>query len=711
MKKTLLAILISAVLFGALFTCCFDSNGQIAYAENGAEGSLDADFGLPTELQAKSVADYLYGEGLSFLAGQRRVFLYVHLENGKPVGVRFAGMYFGASGIEVTADVYSSNALEIDFKINAKAADLTSSQLQTRNTLVTLFTSISQMIDEVDSCANTTYDGANGAALSDIYRFNNAASDVSFGAVAVDGGYKLEIAYDTYRMLQLAQEMYLSTDGAFNPAVYRLVDLWGFSSRIFSNGNFGLTYDREVTSNEFWSSGYPLPDKKFVDAFSDDAFTDFSADAVELTASDGKYYVTKKVAPAVVDGEEFEQWLDLGGIAKGYAVDRARAMLKELGVDRFFVNAGSSSMAAGNGRNGGNIQLGMVDAFDEYAAIFQSALFSVDIGKSSVSTSGQYIRKYTVNGIEYAHILDGTTGAPAQTGVRSVMVVVPEEMGEYWAAMGDCLTTALTVMGREGIVNFANSDFVKDNRIKFVVQYETLDGRKQLLSNYMQDELSGVSTSFAEFGWALKTDEHGSFYYDADATFTNPTGTYTVLLAVLGAVLVAGAVALVVYHLVRGKRRVVANVVSAKKDKPFKLLDIMLYLGVLLVILVLFYVFIFDTDNLQMQTVAVYDDETGETLFLYNVTRNEYIVNEDNLSGWVVTVEQVEDGIKVTLTREIGGDAHFNTLKITRGAQVSVQMIDSVCGFHQDCVRNFPAVTRAGGAIVCSPNRLKIVTG
>ena len=692
MKKSLLAILIVAVLFSALCVCCNFDNGQLAYAENaGSVGEASDDvYGSTVELQPTET-----GAGVSFVVGGKRVFLYTYNKKDKPVGVRFSGFYFGESGIEVRADVYSSAALTIDFKINEPAANLKPQQVATRNKLIELFSQMSLMIDEIDGYANTTYDGTNELGItSDVYRYNAAKQ-----------GETVEVSYYTYDMLTYARKMYEVTNGAFNPAVYRLVDLWGFSSRIYSSGNFGLSYDREVSAKEFWTNGYPLPDNKYVEAFSDSAFTDFSNDAVTLSANNGKYFVTKNVAPAVVDGEEFEQWLDLGGIAKGYAVDKARAMIAALGIDRFFVNAGSSSMATGFDAEGGNTTIGMLDSFDPYAELFQTALFSVDVGKSSISTSGQNIRKYTVDGVEYAHIIDGMKGAPAQTGVRSVMLVVPEEMGAFWATMGDCLTTALTVMGRDKIVEFCNG-YLKDNGIKIVVQFEALNGSKQLLSNFDEKDLTGIAESFSEFSWALKTDENGNLYYEPQVK----TSSNTVLLAVLGSLLGAGVVALVVYHFVRGKKRVTTNVINAKKDKPFKILDVLMYMCVAILILVLFCVFVLNTDRTPLETVTVVDDETGETLFVYNAKRGDYEINLDNTNGWQIVVNKVDDGVQVTLTREIRNETHFNTLKIVTGANPSVEMTDSLCGFHQDCVRNFPAITRSGGAIVCSPNRLKIIT-
>lgn len=614
------------------------------------------------------------------------------------VGVRFSGYYFGASGIEVKADVYSDS---LRFAIGSQS--LTAEQLEARNKLVELFDRVHSYINEVDSLANTMYDGSalsNGSKLpiSDVYRYNTASA-----------GAKLQIDRHTYNMLAIAQEMYSATDGAFDPAVYRLVDLWGFSSRIYSNGNFGLNYDRPVSSQEFWSNGYPLPDVKYIKAFSDPSFTDFSPQAVELAQEGDGYYVTKHVEAAHVegDGEAYEQWIDLGGIAKGYAVDGIKQMLSDsdLRFDSFNVDAGSSSMAYR-----GLSKLGVSDAFDPASALFPTALFSLQLQDSSVSTSGQNIRKYTVNGVEYAHILDCDTGEPAQTGVKSVTVVIPDDAGDYWAAKGDCLTTALTVMGRDRIVDFVNG-YLKELGIKIAVQYQTLDGRKQLLTNYSKEELTGESDSFAEFGWALEVDSDGNFRYNSDAKFDTPTDTYKTVVIVLGCVLGVVVIGLVVYHFVRGRKTTAAKVQSARKDKPFKVGDILIYMGVVLVILVLFGVFVFDTGAVEdIQLVRVTDEQTGEILFTYNMQRDEYVVNANNSDGWTVEVTQNGNVTTVRLSRQIDGEEHFNELTITRGRAAEVKMTDSVCGFHQDCVRNFPAVTRPGGAIVCSPNRLKVVT-
>ena len=619
-----------------------------------------------------------------------------------PVGVQMHGYYFGNSGIPVTVEVYSSDAMPIDFEIGAKS--LTAAQQAVRGALVELFAQIHRLIVRVDMLANTQYDGstaANGAAkpISDVYRYNAAPS-----------GTTLEIARETYEMLQIARQAYDLTDGAFDPAVYRLVDLWGFSSRIWSDGAFGLPYDREVTSQEFIQQGYPLPDDAYVKAFSAPQFTDFGENAVILRAQGDKYYVTKNVAPAVVYGDSFEQWIDLGGVAKGYVVDEVKRFVSAAGFDGYYVDAGTSSMSVGAGYDGNAIQLGMSDAFDPMSSLFAQTLFAVDVTNADVSVSGQNIRTYTRDGVQYAHILDGTTGVPAQTGVRSVMVIVPQSAGSHWATLGDCITTALTVMGRDGIVNFIN-DQAKQYGIKVAVQYSTIEGKQQLLTNIGTDEMTFKGDNFANYTLNLEQDEQGNYRYNADVRYTRQVNPYVWLSVCLGAALGIAAVGLVVYHFVRGKRGVAAKLNDVRTSKPFRAADVGVYLAVALLIVVLFGALVLDGGKSTVQVVTVVDDQAGENLFVYNVQRNEWQINYDNANGWQIQIESDDDNVlKVKFSRDFDGETRYNVLQITRGSAPSVKMIESVCGFHQDCVRNFPAVTQSGAAIVCSPNRLKVIT-
>lgn len=618
---------------------------------------------------------------------------------GAPAGVSFSKSYFGASGIAVSIQLYSDpNGFDLNFWIGSN--NLTDSQRATRAKLVEFFDFVDQIANSVDSVANTQYNGQNGWPLSDIYRYNQATQ-----------GTTLQIDYHTYKMLSIGREMYDITNHAFNPATYRLVDLWGFSSRIYSQGNFGLPYDRKVTINEWVASGYPLPDQKYIDAFSNPAFTDFSQNAVTLTESNGNYYVTKNVAPAVVDGVSYDQWLDLGGIAKGYVVDLVKQQLSALGHTRHFVDAGSSSQTYGYSIDGQNIKIEIVNPFDELSSFLPIGLVGLEIANRSVSTSGQYVRKYTTNGVEYAHIIDGTRGAPAQTGIKSIMITIPDDDGSnFWACKADCLSTAMTVLGKDGIVDFCNSSFFANYNVEIFVLHETIDGRKQVLSNMDQSKFVPRSETWQELTWNLsKVDGHWT--YDGNAQLIElPKTNYTWILVVFAVVVVALFTFVVVARYTTHKQKQSQNIPFVKKDNFFKPADIMVYLVLVLVIVVLFSVFFGENEQAfqNIQTVSVVDMQTNQVLFIYDVMRNEYQMAED--CPWNIKVVQSSDGIVVLFEGQINGEVRYNEVTITAGNKPTVKMTDSICGFHQDCVRNFGAMTTAGQSIVCSPNYIKVVT-
>ena len=127
----------------------------------------------------------------------------------------------------------------------------------------------------------------------------------------------------------------------------------------------------------------------------------------------------------------------LGGIAKGYALDRAAAALREAGVSAFSLSAGGQVYAAG--RKGDRPwRVGIRDPRgepDDWFAV-------VEVEDQSVSTSGDYERFVIVDGVRFHHILDPRTGTPSR-GLRSATVIARE------ALLADALSTAVMVLGRD----------------------------------------------------------------------------------------------------------------------------------------------------------------------------------------------------------------------------------------------------------------------
>lgn len=128
--------------------------------------------------------------------------------------------------------------------------------------------------------------------------------------------------------------------------------------------------------------------------------------------------------------------LDLGGIGKGFAVDRALDVLRARGVHRVKLDFGSSSLAF-EGHVDGGWPVVLADPRDP-----ERPLASFRVKAGSVSSSGQYERSFVRNGRRYGHIFDPRTGRPVQSNLLLVTVIAPD------ATQADALSTALFVMGR-----------------------------------------------------------------------------------------------------------------------------------------------------------------------------------------------------------------------------------------------------------------------
>lgn len=124
--------------------------------------------------------------------------------------------------------------------------------------------------------------------------------------------------------------------------------------------------------------------------------------------------------------------IDLSGIAKGYAVDRAFDVLNKLGVKSFLINAGGEIRCKGEGWT-----TGVQDPRDP------NGMAEVILpGERAVATSGDYQNYFEVDGTRYCHLFDPSTGFPAEK-VASVTVIAGD------VATADALATALFVAGLE----------------------------------------------------------------------------------------------------------------------------------------------------------------------------------------------------------------------------------------------------------------------
>ncbi len=130
--------------------------------------------------------------------------------------------------------------------------------------------------------------------------------------------------------------------------------------------------------------------------------------------------------------------VDLGGVAKGYAIDRAADVLGQGGVAGGLVDVGGDLVCFGRPTAG---EFWPVDVKNPFAP---GRLAQIRIRNGAVATSGNYARYVNIAGKRYSHIVDPRTGRPTEAA-QSVTVLAPT------AVTADIWATALSVLGPQGL--------------------------------------------------------------------------------------------------------------------------------------------------------------------------------------------------------------------------------------------------------------------
>ena len=211
------------------------------------------------------------------------------------------------------------------------------------------------------------------------------------------GGQPVTVSEETAEIISFALEMAQRTGGALDPTIYPVLTAWGFT-----------TDSKQVPSQQ-----------QITRLLEQVGYDRIQINGSELTVPDGME-------------------LDLGAVGKGYTADLVTEILRRHGVSSALISLGGNIQAIGSRPDGSDWRLGI-------RAPWESGNLGVlTVSDAAVVTSGGYENYFDdEQGNIYWHILDPSTGYPADSGLQSVTIVGRE------GKMCDALSTALFVMGAQ----------------------------------------------------------------------------------------------------------------------------------------------------------------------------------------------------------------------------------------------------------------------
>ena len=226
-------------------------------------------------------------------------------------------------------------------------------------------------------------------------------SDVS--QINKNAGIKpVKVHDDVYYVIEKAKHFATISDGAYEPTIGPLVDLWNITG----------TDEKERSTIP---SEAEIKEKM--------ALVNYKG--LQLMEGNSVYLNRKGMK------------IDLGGIVKGYAADEMKRIFLENGVKSAIIDLGGNIYAIGGKKNSNMWKIGIQDPFD----ITGNYIGIINIKDKSIVTSGDYERYFMYKGERYHHIIDSKTGYPSKNEVAGVSIISDKSIN------GDALSTALFILG------------------------------------------------------------------------------------------------------------------------------------------------------------------------------------------------------------------------------------------------------------------------
>ena len=265
----------------------------------------------------------------------------------------------------------------------------------------TIYDRIFEKINQIENLMNTSIPN------SEISKINQNA-----------GIKPVKISSDTFTVLSCAKEIAKLSDGAFEPTIGNLVELWNINA---------------IINDETGSILPQIPSQKEIEnALSKTDFNQLVLDKENQTA------FLKKSGMK----------LDVGGIAKGYATDCIVKILQTEKVNRALIDLGGNIFAFGYKDEAKQIpwKIGIKNPQNPLG----NPIEVVECENSSIVTSGIYERFFEYDGEIYHHLLSAKTGFPENNDLLSVSIICNNSM------LCDALSTACFILGKE-----KGSDLIK----------------------------------------------------------------------------------------------------------------------------------------------------------------------------------------------------------------------------------------------------------
>lgn len=280
---------------------------------------------------------------------------------------------------------------------------------------------------------------------------NNFEPDSEISTVSKFAGVKpVHVSAETLDLMQKTIGISKLTNGAFNPTIAPVGKLWKFSGR---------PADPSMPSKDAIENALKLVDYR----------------KIKIDNAASEIYLEEK-------GME----LDLGGIAKGYAADKAVKAIKAKGIKSALVAIAGDIRGYGLNINGNAWKVGIQnprpdnpDSEKPWEDIFAT----LNLKESAVSTAGDYQRFFIKDGKRSHHIIDPATGYPSESGLISVSVIAPE------GYVADGIDTAILILGLEKGMKLLESkglDGILVDSEKRVFITKNLKGKIEILNKEYQ---------------------------------------------------------------------------------------------------------------------------------------------------------------------------------------------------------------------------------